>query len=119
MKKLLYWTPRVLSILYCLFIMLFSFDVFEENTSFINLMIGFIMHNIPVIVMIIITVFAWKRDLVGAIGFTLVGIFFFVLTGSLMMIESGVFNPSVFIVSVPAWIIAFLYGINWFKYKPL
>jgi len=97
--------------------MLFSFDVFEENTSFINLMIGFIMHNIPVIVMIIITVFAWKRDLVGAIGFTLVGIFFFVLTSSVTMVERPILNPAVFIISLPAWIIAFLYGINWYRKK--
>jgi hypothetical protein len=99
--------------------MLFSFDVFEENTSFINLMIGFIMHNIPVIVMVIIILFAWKRDIIGAIGFALVGIFFFVLTNFVSMPEQTVLNPAVIIISLPAWIIAFLYGINWFKYKTL
>ena len=116
MKQFLHWSPRILSILFCLFIMMFSFDVFEGSSSILDMFIGFIMHNLPVFGMAIITFFAWKNDLVGTIGFILIGLFFFVFVSSNMNNEVGIMNPTVFIISLPALLISGLYFIN-FKYN--
>lgn len=116
MKQFLHYCPRILSILFCLFIMMFSFDVFEGNSSIIDMLIGFIMHNLPVFGMAIITFFAWKNDLIGGIGFIGISLFFFILVSSNMNNEGGVMNPAVFIISLPALIISALYFIN-FSYN--
>lgn len=116
MKQFLHYCPRILSILFCLFIMMFSFDVFEGNSSVIDMFIGFIMHNLPVFGMAIITFFAWKNDLIGGIGFIGISLFFFILVSSNMNNEGGVMNPAVFIISLPALFISALYFIN-FRYN--
>ena len=116
MKQFLHYCPRILSILFCLFIMMFSFDVFEGNSSIFEMLVGFIMHNLPVFGMAIITFFAWKNDLVGTIGFILIGLFFFFLVSSNMSNEGGIMNPAVFIITLPALLISALYFIN-FRYN--
>jgi len=116
MKQFLHYCPRILSILFCLFIMMFSFDVFEGNSSIIDMLIGFIMHNLPVFGMAIITFFAWRNDLIGVIGFIGISLFFFILVSSNMNNEGGVMNPAVYIISLPALLISALYFIN-FRYN--
>ena len=116
MKQFLHYCPRILSILFCLFIMMFSFDVFEGNPSVLDMLIGFIMHNLPVFGMAIITFFAWKNDLIGGIGFIGISLFFFILVSSNMNNEGGIMNPAVYIISLPALLISALYFIN-FRYN--
>lgn len=116
MKQFLHYSPRILSILFCLFIMMFSFDVFEGNSSIIDMLIGFVMHNLPVFGMAIITIFAWNNDLIGGIGFIGVSLFFFILVSLNMNNEGGIMNPAVFIISLPALLIAASYFVN-FRYN--
>lgn len=116
MKQILHYSPRILSILFCLFIMMFSLDVFDGNSTILEMFIGFIMHNLPVFGMAIITFFAWKNDLIGGIGFIGVSLFFFILVSSNMNNEGGIINPAVFIISLPALLISALYFIN-FRYN--
>jgi hypothetical protein len=66
-EKVLYWTPRILTILALIFMMMFSFDVFEGNESFLKKLGGFFIHNIPVIILGIILAIAWFRELEGGI----------------------------------------------------
>ena len=112
MKPFLHWAPRILSILFCLFIMMFSFDVFEWNVSFIDILIGFIMHNLPVFAMGIVIFFAWQNNWVGGIGFLVISLFFFIMVNSNMNNGSGVMSPAVFIISLPALIISILYFVD-------
>ena len=116
MKQILHYSPRILSILFCLFIMMFSFDVFDGNSTIPEMLIGFIMHNLPVFGMAIITFFAWNNDLIGGVGFIGISLFFFFLVSSNMNNEGGIMNPAVFIISLPALLISALYFIN-FRYN--
>jgi len=116
MKQILHYSPRILSILFCLFIMMFSLDVFDGNSTIPEMLIGFIMHNLPVFGMAIITFFAWNNDLIGGVGFIGVSLFFFFLVSSNMNNEGGIMNPAVFIISLPALLISALYFIN-FRYN--
>lgn len=116
MKQILHYSPRILSILFCLFIMMFSFDVFDGNSTIPEMLIGFIMHNLPVFGMAIITFFAWNNDLIGGVGFIGISLFFFFLVSSNMNNEGGIINPAVIIISLPALLISALYFIN-FRYN--
>lgn len=82
-EKLIHWAPRIAAILVIFFVSLFSLDVFDMVATPLEMLGGFLIHNIPSFVMIILLVFAWRRPLVGFIAFLLAGIFFlrFVVMG--------------------------------------
>ena len=82
------WILRILLIFMILFWALFSLDVFEEEQGFWNILVAFLMHNIPVFVMILILITAWKWEhiggvllMLGILGFT---IFLFSRSGRFM-----------------------------------
>ncbi len=89
MKHFLYWTPRVLTILFIAFLSLFALDVFGEGYTFWETLVALFMHLIPHFLLIILLVIAWKWERVGGllfIGLGLVFLFWFggwdMLTGN-------------------------------------
>ena len=75
-SKSLYWTPRILSIIFILSLLLLSLDVFAEGLSFWETALGLFMHNIPALVLLIALLISWKYEIVGGIVFILAGIFY-------------------------------------------
>jgi hypothetical protein len=102
-SKLFYWLPRVLTILSILFMALFSLDSFGGNGSVWKKMMVFLMHNIPVFILIVILIIAWKREVAGGIILILAsitaGIFFHSFTG----------NPGSIIVIAPFFLEGLLF----------
>ncbi|KUK02273.1 MAG: hypothetical protein XD58_1573 [Thermotoga sp. 50_1627] len=94
-----------------------SFDVFEEGRSTAETFIGFLIHNIPVFALLVPVLLAWKRDLVGAITFLVVGLLFivFVTYNVLFREEVSWDDPilSILTISGPAFLTAFLYFKSW------
>ena len=91
--KILYWFPRILAILSILFLIMFSLDSFGGDEPLGRQLLGFLMHNIPVFILIIALVIAWKNEIAGGVIFILLffafGIFFKSFsgnTGSLIII---------------------------------
>jgi hypothetical protein len=68
-RALLFWTPRILGILFVVFISLFSLDVFETGAGFLATLVGFIIHNIPSLVLIAALVIGWRWEWTGAAVF--------------------------------------------------
>jgi len=77
MKKLLYWAPRVLSILYAVFLSLFISDIFCKGSRFWETILSLLIHLIPIIIIVSILMAAWRWEWVGAILF--IGLAFFFL----------------------------------------
>ncbi|HJN05246.1 MAG TPA: hypothetical protein QF480_01395, partial [Bacteroidales bacterium] len=79
MKKrqnpVLFWTPRILVIIFAAFISLFALDVFSENKGFLETFIALLMHLIPTAIIIISLVVAWRWELFGAVFYFALGIF--------------------------------------------
>ena len=46
-RQFLFWSPRVLTILFALFLSLFALDVFEEDRDFWGTALALFMHLIP------------------------------------------------------------------------
>lgn len=71
LKNLLIWTPRVLGVIFILFVARFSLDVFVEDNVWWLMLIAFLMHNLPVMVMMTALTLAWVRqwEWAGAIGY--------------------------------------------------
>lgn len=72
--KLLHWFPRVLCILAILFISLFALDAFNPELSFWEQVFDFIIHLIPSFILIVLLIVAWKRELMGGVLFTIIGL---------------------------------------------
>lgn len=119
-NKFIYWTPRILSILFLLFLAMFSLDVFDAQYGFWGTVLGLFMHNIPVLILLIILIISWKHEIVGGIAFILAGLFYIALVGRAILIESPhpwfmLFWPVP--IAGPAFLIGILFLVNWYKKK--
>ena len=118
-NKFIYWTPRILSIFFICFLALFSLDVFESASTPAQIVIGLIMHNLPVFALLAILLIAWKYEIVGAIFFALGGLFyiFLIMRNALVGSFEWYMISYSFIIAGPAFFIAFLFWLNWRQKK--
>ncbi|MCX6760027.1 MAG: hypothetical protein NTW46_01640 [Candidatus Nealsonbacteria bacterium] len=116
-NKFIYWTPRILSIIFICFLALFSLDVISPELNFWQIAVGLFMHNIPVFVLLIILLISWKHEIVGGIVFILAGILYVVMI--LMNILRNSFEwhmlSWIIIIAGPAFFVGILFTINWLK----
>ena len=93
--RILRWSARILMILAIIFMFVFSFDVFDGSGSFGRKMLGFLISNIPVLILTAFLVVAWKRELAGGI--------LIILATITLMIKFHVFtsNTGALIIFVP------------------
>jgi hypothetical protein len=112
-EKFLHRLPRILSILFILFLSLFSLDVFEPGKSFREIAIGLFMHNIPSLVMIVVLIISWRNDVFGAIGFIGAGLIymaFVVMNTTQPWYIALTWGLS---IAAPAFLIGILYLMSW------
>lgn len=112
-EKFLYRLPRILSILFILFLSLFSLDVFESGMSFREIAIGLFMHNIPTLVMIVVLIIAWRNDAFGAIAFIGAGLLYMVFV---VMNTTQPWYIAItwgLSIAAPAFLIGILYLMSW------
>lgn len=114
-NKLLYWIPRILSIIFILFLMMFSLDIFDNGYGFWQIVIGLLMHNIPAFILIAILIISWKREIVGGIAFILLGFAY----SMLVLLNSFELYKLIWILTIsgPAFLIGILFTINCKKKK--
>ncbi len=76
--KLVYWAPRVLSILFALFISLFALDVFSETRGFWETTGALLMHLIPTFFILIVLFVSWRREWIAAILYAALAVLYVV-----------------------------------------
>lgn len=79
--KVLEWTPRVLAIVYAIFLSLFAFDVWEMDGTFWERLGGFLIHLAPTYAILAALVVAWRWPLLGGSIFVALAVTFSVLFG--------------------------------------
>ncbi len=112
-NKFLYWTPRIISIMFILFLMLFSLDMFELNLGFWGTVLGLLIHNIPALILAVVLLISWKREWIGGVVFTLAGVLYMILTIR-SEIEWYIALSWSLIIAGPAFVIAGMFFANWF-----
>ena len=116
-NKFIYWTPRILSIIFIMFLALFSLDVFETNLGFWETLLALFIHNIPAFILLIILLISWKHEIVGGIVFILAGILYV----AILLINTLTNRPEWYMlfwalqISGPAFLIGILFIVNWLK----
>ncbi len=106
-RRVLFWTPRVLCILYAVFLSLFALDVFDAGYGFWQAIAALLIHLIPVYIVIAALVLAWRWEWLGAIGFSALAIFYVAWAW-------GRFPLVAYLsISGPLFLIAILFLLNW------
>ena len=120
--KFLYWTPRILAIIFILFLAMFSLDVFEGNYGFWGTILALFMHNIPVLILLGILIISWKHEIVGGIVFISAGILYIArLLATILMNPPPQWYMLSWSVTIagPAFLVGILFLIGWFKKKKI
>jgi hypothetical protein len=107
--KLFFWLPRILTLSFAIFISLFALDVWSDGESFIQKLVGFLIHLIPTGLILILLVLAWRWEWVGGVACILLGIFYMILSGMRQHWSAYVF------ISGPLFLTGILFWISWFQ----
>ncbi|MBS3079046.1 hypothetical protein J4218_02915 [Candidatus Pacearchaeota archaeon] len=114
-NKWLFWTPRILAILFVMFISLFALDIFDSNLGFWGTILGLFMHLIPSFLLIIVLLIAWRYNLVGGIIFIGLGVLYFISTAIRLWPQWYIALSWSMIIALPAIIIGVMFILNWMK----
>jgi hypothetical protein len=106
--KTIHWAPRIAAILTIFFISLFSLDLFDMDAPPLELLGGFLMHNIPSIGMLLLVAFAWKRPVVGFVAFLVAAALF-----TFFFVRDIYALSNMIIFVLPILLIAFLFYADW------
>ncbi len=114
-SRFVYWTPRIMAILFMLFLAMFSLDIFGMQLGFWGTILGLFMHNIPVLALFIVLLISWKYEIVGGIAFILAGLAYI----ALLMRNNFEWYMLVWAIQIAgiAFLIGILFLMNWFKKK--
>jgi hypothetical protein len=107
-KRVLFWIPRVLCILFAMFLSMFALDVFSEGYGFGETILALLIHLVPTYVVVIALVIAWRWEGVGAILFITLALFYLVTSRGESWIISG-----------PLFLVGVLFVFNWMYRAPL
>ncbi len=78
LKSILFWTPRVLGILFVLLAGMFSLDVFGMGGRFWETLLAFLIYNIPAFILLAFFLLGWRWEWVGGLGFLLFGVWYLI-----------------------------------------
>jgi hypothetical protein len=119
-KRALYWTPRALSIIFIAFLSIFALDVFDGHYGFWQTALAFIIHEIPVFVLIAALILAWRWEWIGALFYAAAGLLYIVCVVSMSRPWSPTMRlTAILMIAGPAFIIAVLFLTNWLKHGEL
>ena len=108
-KRILFWTPRVLSILFALFVSLFALDVFGVGYSFWETVLALLIHLVPVYILLIGLAIAWRWEWVGALIFMGFAVWYVAMAWGQFQLSVYVMMAGVpFVVGI-LWLIDWLY----------
>jgi hypothetical protein len=110
---LLYWSPRILGILFSAFISIFALDVFSEHLPFGRTMLALALHMIPTAIVVMVLLISWKWEWAGAIGYFSLGVIYIITMWKPFPLVTYV------AVSGPAFLIGVLFLFDWIRQRGL
>jgi len=113
-KRALFWTPRILSIAYIVFLSLFALDVFSEGYGFWQTSLALVIHLIPALVLLVVLILAWRWEWIGAALYATAGTVYVITVLPLRISPAAKFNW-ILTIAGPAFSLAAMFLINWWK----
>ncbi len=110
-KRILFWTPRIVCLLFAVFLSLFALDVFDEHLGFWKTVAALFIHLIPTWIVLAVLAVTWRWEWVGAVLFNGLALFYLIAFG-------GRFHWSAYaVISGSLCLIGFLFLLNWIYRK--
>jgi hypothetical protein len=113
LKRLLYWSPRILCLLFAAFISIFAADVFGAGYGFWKKILALLLHLIPTWIVLVVLAISWRREWVGGVLFVALGMFYLTMAW-------GRFHWSAYLcIAGPLFLVGILFLLNWRHRKEL
>jgi hypothetical protein len=106
---LVYWSPRILGILFAAFISIFALDVFSEHLPFGRTMLALALHLIPTAIVVMVLLISWRWEWMGAISYFSLGVIYIVSMWKRFPLVTYV------AISGPAFLIGVLFLFDWIR----
>jgi hypothetical protein len=104
-RGLLLWSPRILSILVCLFLSLFALDAFGGGKTTSEALRDFAVHLAPMLALLAIVAVSWRWEWVG--GLVFLGV------AALYGYAARNHVSWVLVISLPMFLVGVLYLWSW------
>ncbi|OGU42589.1 MAG: hypothetical protein A2X61_17115 [Ignavibacteria bacterium GWB2_35_12] len=111
-RILLLWSPRILCILFAVFISLFSLDVFAGTHGLMQTIVGLLIHLIPTFVIVGVLILSWRWEWIGAVAYVGMAVFY------AYMINFRRWDW-IALISTPLLIIGILFLVSWLLHDKL
>jgi hypothetical protein len=108
-KRLLYWTPRVLCIVFAAFISIFAMDVFQKGVPLWQVALALLMHLLPTFLVLAVLALSWRREWVGGALFIALGLLYLLWARNKPFFGWEV----VLLIAAPLFLIGVLFLLNW------
>ncbi|HVN19720.1 MAG TPA: hypothetical protein VMU05_13125 [Dongiaceae bacterium] len=117
-RRILFWTPRILAMLYIAFLSMFALDVFSEEHGFWRIVAALSIHLIPTFILTVVLILAWRWEWIGAALYAAAGVVYtaWVLGHPL---APAIKVNWILIIGTPTLLIAALFLANWLKHDEL
>lgn len=118
--KLLFWAPRILTIVFIAFLSVFALDVFDEHLGLWPTALALLMHSLPSIVLIAALILAWRREWIGAMLYAAAGLLYVIWAATVSRpVPVSARLTWMLTIAGPAFVIAILFFLNWRKHEEL
>jgi hypothetical protein len=113
-KGMLFWSPRVLSIVFIAFLSLFALDVFDEHLGLWKTLLALTIHLIPSFVLVALLILAWRWEWIGAAGYGAAALLYVGWVVTLQRpITAAMRAVWIGTIAGPALLVAALFLANW------
>ena len=106
-KRVFFWTPRILCILFAIFLSVFALDVFTEGCGFWQTIGALLRHLVPTFIVVIALLIGWRWEWVGAVLFSALAVFYVVWMWGRFPLVTYLF------ISGPLALVGVLFLFNW------
>jgi hypothetical protein len=111
-KRVMFWAPRALSVAFAAFLSLFALDVFGEGGGILATLGRLAIHLTPVYLVLLTLWMAWKREWVGTIVYSVLGVAYILMVGARFPWQTQA------VISGPLFVMAALFFASWVTREP-
>jgi hypothetical protein len=103
----LYWTPRIISLLFAVFVSMLALDVLGHGLTFWSTIAALLMHLLPAAFILVTLAVAWRWEGVGGIAYLASGLVYLLWFGA-----RGPWTARI-VMAGPPLVIGLLFLVDW------
>ena len=109
-NRLLFWSPRLLGLVFAAFLASFALDVFGEGYTFAQTILALCIHLVPAAIIVLALLLAWRFERAGSALFLAMALFVW-LTNAGRSPRAP--HTVALILSLPLFLLAALFLADW------